>query len=107
MFRLPSGGEEARGLAARKTLDATDTEQIFMPRKRNIVPSTAIDVQVPSHILRAVDDRLFDPRLGKPAYGARSDLIARLLADWLERNPLNPHIAKLKAEEAADAAAKL
>lgn len=78
-----------------------------MPRKRNTVPNSDIDVYLPTSLLKAVDDRLYDARLGRAAYGARSELITRLLYDWIKANPLNPHIQKIKDKEAADAAESL
>ncbi len=78
-----------------------------MPRKRNLIPTTNLDCNVPTPIIKAVQDRLYDPRLGKVAYGAVGVLVTQLLSEWLAKHPLNPVVAKIKEEESKDAAASL
>lgn len=38
---------------------------------------------IPSSVALAVELRLTDPLTGKPAHGARSQLITKLLREWL------------------------
>lgn len=78
-----------------------------MPRQRNLIPTTNLDCNVPTHVVKAVQDRLFDPRLGKVAYGAMGVLITQLLSDWLKSAPVNPIVSKLKQEDSANAAEQL
>ena len=42
-----------------------------------------------SSIVRRVDERLYDPQLKGPEYGGWSDLIERLLQDWLNDTNLD------------------
>lgn len=67
-----------------------------MPRGKRafLIPSRTIDVRVPEELLDAVDARLYDPILGKAAYGSRNALIIRLLAEWIASTPLNPKTAE-------------
>ncbi len=43
-----------------------------------------ISVSISERLLGRLDLYFYDPRLGKPSYGARSQLITELLENWLE-----------------------
>ena len=43
-----------------------------------------ISVSIPALLLARLDLHFYDPALGKPEYGTRSQLIAKLLKEWLE-----------------------
>jgi hypothetical protein len=73
-----------------------------MPRRKNIVPTENLDVYVPKELAKQVRDRLYDPRVGRAAYGAISTLVTQLLRDWVKSQPLNPKVEELKKKEAAD-----
>lgn len=61
-------------------------------RRPSLIPSRTVQVPIPTSVLEAVDARLYDPRTGKPVWGARASLITRLLAEWVERTPVNPRL---------------
>jgi len=44
-----------------------------------------ISVSIPERLLGRLDLHFYDPSLGKPSYGARSQLIVELLEKWLEQ----------------------
>lgn len=56
-----------------------------MPRGRrpNTDPPIRTEVQVPQSVLVQVDLLLVDPVRNRPAYGARSKLVTKLLRNWL------------------------
>lgn len=61
-----------------------------MPRQANLIPTVPRKIWIKHTVSDEVDKRLFNPVLGKPAYGALSALIEELLVDWIKRQPLNP-----------------
>lgn len=54
-----------------------------MPARR---PDHVIKVRIslPAELIISVDHTLLDPDTGKPAFGARSRLVERLLREYLE-----------------------
>lgn len=46
-------------------------------------PSSVINVSIPTALLNQIDLLLLDPFRGKAVYGARSQLICKLLEAWL------------------------
>ena len=52
----------------------------------NMQTHIEISVSIPERLLAELDITLYDPLLGKPAYGARSRLIATLLREYLTSN---------------------
>ena len=55
-----------------------------MPREPHIDPPKEVQLSLPTSLVDEVDLLLFDPVRGKLRYGARSNLIARLLRTWLD-----------------------
>lgn len=53
-------------------------------RPPNTVPSTRWDVYLPVDIAAQIELLLLDPVRQKVKHGARSELIAQLLRDWLK-----------------------
>jgi len=43
-----------------------------------------ISVSIPIPLLNRLDLHFYDPAMDKPAYGTRSQLITKLLTEWLE-----------------------
>ena len=48
-----------------------------------------ISVSVPELTLARVDLHFYDPAIGRPIYGARSQLITKLLEEWLDKEMRN------------------
>lgn len=60
-------------------------------RRASLIPMRTLkDVPLPAALIERVDARLHDPVTGRPAYGARAALIARLLSEWCDRTPVHP-----------------
>lgn len=55
-----------------------------MARGRKATPGglTTWELQIPTALAAEVELKLFDPLFNKPRYGARSKLLATLLAKW-------------------------
>lgn len=56
-----------------------------MSKPQRSDPPVEIELSIPQSVLTRVELALVDPVRGKPAYGARSKLVTRLLKDWLDR----------------------
>lgn len=62
-------------------------------------------VCLPATLAGAVEFHLLDPVTRKPSYGARSELIATLLRDWLSRQGVetptisSSHLSNLSLED--------
>lgn len=54
-------------------------------RPRSPIEMTDKKLSLPLDLTRQVDSLLLDPLYGKPQAGAWSDLVSRLLTDWLDR----------------------
>lgn len=78
-----------------------------MPRPKNVVPTENVDAYIPITTLQKVKDRLYDPRLGRMAYGAIGTLITQLFEEWIERTPIHPTVEALREKENSDAADRL
>lgn len=52
-------------------------------RKPLLVPTVAWKCQIPENIAAKIDLFLLDPIRGVPIYGARSELVTRLLREYL------------------------
>lgn len=64
-------------------------------KRPSLIPHRTIEVELPTDLIEAVDARLYDPRTGKPKYGARPALITRLLSEWVGATPLHPRVEEL------------
>ena len=58
---------------------------IMVGRKRNAEPYVKWKVSVPAALAAQIELHFWDPVLGKPKYGDRSELIVSLLRTWLEQ----------------------
>ncbi len=56
-----------------------------------------VRISLPSELIIQVDHSLLDPDTGKPAFGARSRLVERLLRDYLIalHPPEDPEMARM------------
>ena len=68
-------------------------------RRKSLIRKVNIDAYIPTDLNEAVRARLYDPKLGAPAYGAMSVLITQLLSDWVKTVPLNPRTEAIKQKE--------
>lgn len=55
-----------------------------MSRRRNAIRPVCKKLSLPSDLVAAVEERLFDAARGKPAYGAFAELTAALLRKWVD-----------------------
>lgn len=55
-----------------------------MARPRNPEPYVQWKISVPATLAAEIELEFWDPVLGKPKYGDRSDLLVQLLRSWLE-----------------------
>lgn len=78
-----------------------------MGRRKSLIEKENLDVYVPKTLKADVQARLYDPRLGSPAYGAMSTLVTQLLEAWVKSTPLNPITEQVKRKDLEDAIAKL
>jgi hypothetical protein len=62
-----------------------------MARPRVLVRPREWKVSVPIDLAAAIEEQLYDPALGKPSYGKRSELICNLLRKWLETQHGDQH----------------
>lgn len=67
-----------------------------MPRPRKSIRTVEINVVIPMDLSAAMDQLLWDPVLQKPKYGARSELVTKLLTDWVVAN--SPDFAQAESE---------
>ena len=56
-----------------------------MARPRNVVPTVEWKVYIPADIAAQVELLLLDPMRERVRHGARGELIAKLLREWLEK----------------------
>lgn len=61
-----------------------------MPRKPRGRPASGIvkigvEIQLPHDVIGWINEQTYDPRIGKPAVGARSELVERLLRQEMAR----------------------
>ncbi len=78
-----------------------------MPRPKNVMPTTNLDLYIRADLVQQVKDRLYDPRLGKTAYGAIGTLVTQLLSKWVEETPLHPTVKANREKEQGDVAEQL
>lgn len=52
-------------------------------RRPNVVPSVEWKAHIPVDLAGQVELLLLDPVTSKPRHGARSELVTRLLRDWI------------------------
>lgn len=55
-----------------------------MAREPHLDPPKEVNLSLPTSLVDEVDLLLFNPTRGKLRYGARSNLIAMLLRQWLD-----------------------
>jgi len=67
-------------------------------RKPNIDRPQYVKVSIPTSLLARIDLMLYDPILRKPAYGARSSLIVRLLRERVDQLTAGPTTLPQKGE---------
>lgn len=58
--------------------------------KHYSMPLKKLRFALPADLCMRLEERLFDPALGKPIYGARSRLIVLLLRKWLDDPSIVP-----------------
>lgn len=78
-----------------------------MPRKTLLDPPTVFKAHIPTSLAIEVEKRLWDPVLHKQKYGAASELLTRLLSDWIKTQPVNPLAEDYFKKEDANAASNL
>jgi hypothetical protein len=79
----------------------------IMARKAKLDPPVEFRCHIPTSLDIEVKKRLWDPVLRKQKYGAASELMIRLLADWIKTTEVNPIAEDFFKQEDADAASSL
>jgi hypothetical protein len=65
-----------------------------MGRRRKPLPHIGIELSLPLDVVSWLNQRFYDPRIGKPTVGARALLIERLLREEMRREDIRePHDA--------------
>lgn len=69
-----------------------------MTRNPNGLPPVKKNLSLPAEIVTQVELRLYDPSLGKAAYGSWTELLTMLLRRWLDEqkaaSPLSQGVEK-------------
>lgn len=76
-------------------------------RHKTLIEPVRYKISLPPDLSEEIEKRMFDPVLQRRKYGAISDLITKLLKDWVEANPVNPLAEEHFDKESKNAASNL